>query len=266
MTLAHSGSNAGTGATNYMPISGNGISATATDVYIVMPFAGTFKNLYLAASGVAGAAKSYTVTLQKIGTGNTTLTAQVTGAVSATANDTTHTVSFSAGEIYVLEVVPAGTPTARFIGVGIEIDPTTDGHFLVATTGAGTMSTSATNYTWGGGGSGTWNATESNRYSLAQAMTVKSIYAYLPVGTIVSGSYALTFMNNTSASGLTCTITSQSCNASTDVTVSANGGYFTTKDVPSSASTARAAAVSYDCYNAPPSPASTNSNFFQLMK
>lgn len=267
MTLSHSGANAATGATNYVPISGMGISATVSDVYIVMPFAGTFKNLYVAASGVAGASKSYTVTLQKIGTGNTTLTAQVTGAVSATANDTTHTVSFSAGDVYVLEVVPAGTPTARFIGIGIEVDPTTDGHFLVAATGSGTMSTSTTNYTWGGSGSGTFNATESNRYSLAQAMTTKAIYINLPTGLGGTGSYAFTLMNNGVASSLACTVSGllvATCNAATDVTIS-NGVHFDTKVVPSTTPLSDTANISYDCYNAPPSPGTNTSRFFEVL-
>ena len=79
------------------PGTNNGLSCTiaGSTATIPIPITCTAKNLYVTASSGGAVAGSGVVTLTKAGTGSTALTCTL--GTSTSCNDTTHSVSFSAG-------------------------------------------------------------------------------------------------------------------------------------------------------------------------
>jgi hypothetical protein len=118
-----------TTTTEYMPISGgfNQFPAEA-DAENVMPTAGTIDNFYLSFDGTAGAGKSYTLTLFKNGVA-TALTANISN--STITPDTTHSVSFVAGDTLSIQSVPSGTPSSNHPFWSVRFAPTTDGESIL---------------------------------------------------------------------------------------------------------------------------------------
>ncbi len=86
----------------------------------IVPYAGTFSKLRVAVDTAPGAGKSLTFTLRKNGV-NQTLTVAISGT-NTTGVDTTHTVSFAAGDRVSLGCVPAGTPTLSLVRWALEFD------------------------------------------------------------------------------------------------------------------------------------------------
>lgn len=104
------------GSTTYVYISG---SATEPGQQIMMPFAGTARNLYISQSAAGGAGKNYTYTVRK----NAVDTALTCVAANATAaNDATHSFTFVAGDLLSVKVVVDAAATIAAVSWGVEVN------------------------------------------------------------------------------------------------------------------------------------------------
>lgn len=117
------GSNLSTTITYYDLINSVQLASetTESEIAIPIPYSGTIKNLYVEISAAPGAAKKYDFTIMKSGS-LSTVTASISGAVSTTSYDTTHSISVSAGDTISIRFRPNGTPTAATAMWGIVFD------------------------------------------------------------------------------------------------------------------------------------------------
>lgn len=117
--LGGSGS-VGSPSQNYFdPNGGGNTSTTETNVGMIVPFAGTLKNLYVERTAAGGGTPDSNWTVYKGGLA-TTLTVAVTSELSG--NDTTHTVSVVAGDRISLNIGQQGSGTIKYMW-GFELDP-----------------------------------------------------------------------------------------------------------------------------------------------
>jgi hypothetical protein len=93
------------GSTIYMNAFGH--ESVEANAEAVMPFACTLSNMYVKNSSVGGAAQTVVYTLFKNG-GATAVTATVSSG-GTTANDTTHSASFAAGDTFSVQAVLSAT-------------------------------------------------------------------------------------------------------------------------------------------------------------
>ncbi len=116
--------NAGSSGTEYFSILGG--TGTDARVRCVVPVPGKFKNLYVDLNGLYAAGSTSVVTLLKNGV-DTALTVTETGGgsyASQLVSDTTHEVSFAAGDFVSLKcVVSGGYPTFRWGVCFVPDDP-----------------------------------------------------------------------------------------------------------------------------------------------
>jgi len=105
--------------TEYMYVSGyNSPSATyERRQYISTNCA--YSDMYIELSAAPGVGTSYTFTLVKHGV-DTDLTATVSNA-DTTASDTTHSVQINPGDLLTYKIVPSGTPTVVWGGIGVKV-------------------------------------------------------------------------------------------------------------------------------------------------
>lgn len=195
-------------ATNYCGADGGqGVAWNAADIlYVVCPIAGTIKNLYAMANGVAGAGNSYTLTLMVNGVASS-LAAIITGAVSASGNDTSHSVSVNAGDVLSFRSTIGVTPTSRAITMAYEFDPTTDGESFIGFGSIDAGSTSATQFEQIlGVGANSWNATESNRIHKLGRCQMTKLFVVLGTAPGVGASRTFTLRSGNVDTLLTLTI------------------------------------------------------------
>jgi hypothetical protein len=116
---------------NYWSPTGGALSATESDVSLMVPTAGTIDYLYLEASSNVGAGNTDTMTLVLNGT-PTALTTNVSGASQTVATpDTTNSVAVVKGDLISMALTVAGTPTARILKWGMRFTPTVNGESLI---------------------------------------------------------------------------------------------------------------------------------------
>lgn len=116
--------NGATVAANTTIYLGNfGANATEATVALPMPFSGTIRNLFAASSAAAGAAQTFTYTLRKNGVAQA-VTTTITGASQVANNDTTHSVSFVAGDTIDVQLVTTAGATAAAHALSVEVDKT----------------------------------------------------------------------------------------------------------------------------------------------
>lgn len=97
--------------------------AIESNAYLVIPVAGTWRNLYVYSSGAPGAGQTYTATFRNA-LADTALVATISGAGSNAASDTTHSASANAGDRYDVKfVASAGAATAAQLVWAIEFQP-----------------------------------------------------------------------------------------------------------------------------------------------
>jgi hypothetical protein len=136
-TYTSTGSNSGEGfmagtsvsssANVYFSPTGGASSATESAVSMEMPTAGTLDLLNLEVSGAVGSGATGTITLWKNGSA-TTLTTNVSGTSQTVATpDTTHSVSWVAGDLISIALTVSGTVTARQYKWSMRWTPTVDG-------------------------------------------------------------------------------------------------------------------------------------------
>lgn len=165
-----------TAATDVMAIQGNIVPDTVVNnVEQVMPTAGTFKNAYVMFNATVGAnPKGYTFTLYVNGSPS----ALSFFASGTSGNDTTHSVSVSAGDRIYWQAVPsASAPSGRVPLISMQFAPTINGESVRLYGGNTAPSTSVADFV-GSTGAGAGSTTEANRYGISQAATMQKLYVY----------------------------------------------------------------------------------------
>lgn len=207
-------------------------NATETNRSQVMPTNGAISELWisLTASPGGGSGESYTFTLMKNGSA-TSQTCTVSNAAT-TCNDVAHSVSITAGDLISLKQSNANTPNSARGRWGVKWVPTIDGESvqLAMNTAAGTANSTTFN---SASGNTTWSATESAKYQIGQACTVKKLY--MSYGTAPGGSLnrVLAVMNGGASTGVTCTVTgaATTCNDTTHSQAITAGTTLSVRDI-----------------------------------
>jgi hypothetical protein len=106
--MGNSFSSVTAGQTRYLWPGLNG--ASAPEVYLPVPTAGSFSGLTVVTSGAPGAGQSWTITLQRLFS-DTALTCTI-GPGTNQASDMTHVVTFAAGERWCLKIVASADAAA----------------------------------------------------------------------------------------------------------------------------------------------------------
>lgn len=212
LSRAHNASNV---ANSYHPMMGYNPSSSATEAgaYAIAPTSGTFKKLYILTPtpntwGIAPDA--YRVTLYK-NSAPTSLTATVT-APGVSANDTTNTVSVSAGDKLSWYVEPLNGPvTAASIMIGSVFVPSTHGEQIIlgSSTSLYSLVNSGTRYWYITGVAPSVGDVNSGGPRSAQA-SLRKFYVELSaspyVNDLVNDWYSFTIRQGGSDTALTCQI------------------------------------------------------------
>lgn len=231
-----------------------GVGAQRADVdesSLVLPTAGTVKNLYVKLSSAPGAGTSRVFTVWKNDAAGTTLTCTIADTAT-TCSDVTNSFTVVAGDWVQIQNVVVGAPVAGAVAGGLTFVPNTEGEFVVGTERVD-PSTTATVYAEASGGDPTESTTETANQVLTQAATMKALYVKLDDGSPGAGtSYALTLSNNQSTTALTCTVSgaATACNLTTDVSVVVDDN-LSFVSVPSATPTVRRIHISILGYIAP---------------
>lgn len=214
----------------YMPLSGEGSALSATNKLssLVMPCAGTIKNLYVWLSAAPGGAfpnarrRKFTVSLNGV---NQTLTKTIIGA-NTTGSDTTHSFAVVAGDYICVECEPiadnGNPPDMSNASVSVVFESTNEGEFVVPVAGAGGWMPQATNkYAQICSGLALWLATEDEAYGLSQAIKFTRLQVLLSAGVGV-GSYRFALKQNGTTTTLDVTIAAGDNGFDTGIVITAN--------------------------------------------
>jgi len=182
-----------------------GTSATGTGTYNIVPHACTIDSLYIKQDTAAGVGITRTYVIQKNGV-DTTLTCTTSGSSQVTNSDTTHSVSFAAGDtIAIKTTADAVTADTGVIRWTVRAIATSNQNASLMGGSAGSVSASATNYIVAQGFG--QNATASTMEQvMPTAGTIKNAYGILTGAPTAGKSYAFTLYKNGVATGLTFTI------------------------------------------------------------
>lgn len=194
-------------ATNYANIiMQNSYSASDGEYDILVPANGTLTALRVATPGGSpGAGKSYAVTVNRNnGTDDMTATISDTNV----AAEASGSVAWSPGDSLGIKITPSGTPTARRIAWCLSVTPENNGEvFCGFGSLAGLSADNLTRYEQiYAAGNNAWNTTESTRYCKPPDVSYKNLYAELSADPAGTATRTITFMDNTSATALTVTI------------------------------------------------------------
>ncbi len=163
-----------------------GFIAPEDAVRVVIPTAGTIKNLYVGLDGPPGAGgDAWTLTLRK-GTppgamGDTALEVTITNAAT-TGNHTADDVAVSAGDVVTMQGTKVNTPANRIAWWGFTFVADTDGESLILGSSVNNLINDGTVEYLGLNNAHyirAWDATEADRYQLGQAMVLKKLYVLL---------------------------------------------------------------------------------------
>jgi len=230
-----------TSVTNYMYLSNSNLSTPSSTEAIrqlQMPTSGTIRNLYFSVDTAPGVGKSWTVVLRKNGA-NTGLTVTISDA-NTNATDSTHSMSFVAGDLLSLAITPSGTPTA-FASHHWDMECNASGQPIIGGNG-NTPSTSSANFSvLQGGNPVTWTVTENKMKIICPtAGTLSNLYARLSGSPNTGTSYTLTVRVNGDTVLATTISDTNTTNSNTTDTVSvAAGDALSMKVTPTSTPTAR---------------------------
>lgn len=246
------------GADRYIPIQAGIPSTTTGNAETLIPTGGTIDSAYAVLGGTPGAGRSYTATLVKNGV-DTALTVTIANT-NTTGNDTSNSVSVVAGDKIYWKIVPAGSPSARMIGIGIRWTPTIDGEYIH--TGVSTApSASAAQYV-SAGNSVFGSINQRGGSAPTSDYTIKNLYVDLDSAPASGKSLAFAMMSNGSATSVTTTIsdTATSGNDTSNSGATVAGGLVELRSTPSGTPTVSITRYAWVQYQAPVS--SQNSNFF----
>lgn len=229
-------------------------AALSAGGYVVVPFACTIDSLYVSIDTASGAGITRTFTVQKSTGGgafsDTTLTTTISGASQTTNNDTTHSVSFAAGDLISLrtsaDAITANTGTIRW---SMRAIATTNSCTSLMGGSTANVSNSATNYcavqSFG------QNATAANvEQVMPTGGTIKNLYVTLNNSPGAGTQYAFTLYKNGVAQSLTATVSGTNSSASDTngahaVTV-AQGDRLYWECIPTGTPTARSVSISVE--------------------
>ena len=238
----------------YTPLQASSFYYTTTEARAVapMPTAGTFKKFYVAMA-FAPEAQSYTFAL-RVGGSNKNNMVTISGW-NQTGNITNVTDAVVAGDSVNWIGSPSATPPSSDseIAFSIVFVPTTYGESLLLNAFADTPSTVNTEYAPFISVSGAFTTTE--RYSLIQSCTVRSLYVKLSAAPGSGNTYTISVnKDGGAASGLTVNISGSSATTGNDLTHTYEAGAgdtISTKSVPYSGPTAAYVSVGLVLYIAP---------------
>lgn len=163
----------------------------------------TLSNLRVTINTPPGGSASYTFTVRK-NAAATALTCVISGA-NTSAQDTTNSVSFAAGDIISLQSVPASTPAAM-TDSSWSIQQSATALFAALGGSTSNPSNSVSNYN-GLQSGGSWNAAETKVYSPVPAGGIFSnLYVVLVTAPGTGTSFTFTLMKNGVATALTTTV------------------------------------------------------------
>lgn len=227
-----------TSVTNYWYITST-FSATGvtTEANRQIPFPNTFTvgNLYVQVSTAPGVGTSWDFTVNKNGSA-TSLTVNISGT-DTNATDSTHTVTFNAGDTITLSSTPNSTPGAPgSVYWNLAADSGANAYGVVLGGSQSNPSTTVTNYNQPfGGNTLTWDTTEGNVQGLvATGGSLSNLYLKFVTAPTAGKSYAITLVQNGSPSALTATVSGTGTTAS-DTTHSVSmsaGDSISTQAVP----------------------------------
>lgn len=215
------GTSSGNIAFGYYPIQSTSTgNVTVANTQAVMPTSGTIDHLYIDVQnppGNPGDGFSWSVSIIKNG-GGTVLGATVTDNATS-ASDLTHSISFAAGDLIAIAVLPVDTPASTPIRWAVRWRPDTDGESvqLFASTSLGTSSSTQYQVVSGGIPGGV-NATEDNRAQMMQSSTVQKLYTNIVTAVGVGNTITMTVMAKKTPSAVTCPISGGSSTTCNDTT------------------------------------------------
>lgn len=213
----------GGATTQYLPLSGTGLPTTVEQSSRqLIATSGTIKKMYVNADGAPGAAKTITFTLMVNGSA-TALTCNMSGAAATTANDTSNTVSVSAGDTVSMRVSYSGAAIGTsFINFGVTFLASTANEFPIIAGTSADPSTSATNYCdLVASDNESFSATENQRQAVGSVWYVKNMYSKVTTAPGAGKSWALKLRQNAADTALTNTISdaNTTANATTTITL-----------------------------------------------
>ena len=253
--MGGTGSNAlATLGTEYLAIPGVATPQTTSfDMEMVVPTGGVLRDLYISLNTDpgTGTTRVFTVTGDA---GSFACTVTGGGGSNLTCNNTSDTITISAGETYVISSTVTGTPTASAVHYGLVFDPTTEGEWIIAHSSFDNMNDTTTEYRNIAGSGGVWISTELDRRQLAQAFTIKNFYVEASGLAGAGNSYVYTPRKGIAdmSATFTCTTdnTNVQCNDTESITIS-NDDLLSFEVVPVSIPTIRDATYSFTGFLAP---------------
>ena len=203
---------------------------------VVVPGPMTLSNYYLQTDVPPGLGASYTFTVLK--NGSPTSLAIVIADTATTGSDTTHSVSFAAGDTLSLQSTPSNSPATLSVESWNMLVDTPDQTAPVLSM-SGAPSTSTTNYgvlTGGQAASNGWSATESDMQIVVPTSgALSNLYNVVSAAPGSGKSWQYTLMVNGSATALQTTLSGTATtanNTANSVNVSA-GDTISLRCVPS---------------------------------
>ena len=184
-----------------------GVAATS-----IIPTPGTIKNMYVAMDVAPGVGKNYKYTLYKdsgSGFAATSLVVTITDPAT-TGNDTTHEVTFNAGDLAYIECLPSAAFAGGAVAsIGMTFVPDTDGESLIVGASANVLSNVATEFSDLMQAPDVWGEIELEHIQTTpEDFILKKFYVGLSAAPGAGDSYTLTVRKELAspASGLEITI------------------------------------------------------------
>lgn len=215
-----------TSYSNIIGCKGDPWTATEADIQVIVPTAGTLRNLWVKQATAPGGAASYTYTVMQNGAASS-LAAAISGT-NTSASDTADTVTVAAGDTLSLRSVPASAPAAAGTqSWGFEFVPTNNGETWlgVGFPSAVALSQTAVEYSYplATGATGWAPLADQALYIIrTPACTAKKVY--IKFGTAPGGvaSRTITLQRNLADTNLSAVVTgtATTANGAFDVAVS----------------------------------------------
>lgn len=198
------GNDLSTTSTDYIaPVYGGASTATEANVTMTMPTAGTLSKFYGKLDVAPGGGATRVFTLRKNGA-DTALTFTF-GAGDTSKNDTTHSVSYVAGDTISISMAITGTPAASKAWFGLLWTPTISGECVLQALSSSSPSNTATRYNVVDG-SASWSTSEAGVQSYTIAGVLKKLYVNLTTAPGAGKSRAFRSRVNTANGNLLVTI------------------------------------------------------------
>ncbi len=210
---------------------------------IIMPCAGTWKNLHFSVKDAPGAGKNFTITARKGGV-DQALAAVISGTAT-TGSDTAHSFTVAAGDLVSFKATSDSTSWLRLNWAATFVPDDTSQSVLFCNTN--TAFTSSTTYGQSSGDTA-WGTTEIRKMLAMAGWIIKNIYAAMPTapGTGKSCTFSLRTNGGDASPSLSAAIADAAtqANASADVTL-ADWDVIDTKLVTSGSPSNNSPQVSY---------------------